>query len=664
MRDAFRNPGAGTGFGTPSLIESTEYPLTRFSWNYTRLISLYRTSWLVRAIIDTIPEDMFKNWLNITGETEPKLLSQFDRVLRKTKSKAKLLEAMKWGRLYGGGGAVILIKGHERKLDKPLNLEDVPLDGYCGLQVFDRWSGITPDTSKLIDDITSPDYGLPEFYSIMTPDGQLATVYPRVHYTRIIRFTGRHLPQWERQAESYWGLSEVELIWDALRMSDNTQWNIASMMFTANVFVFKSGANVSQLLAATPSDIQQKVYGMLAAQRSLMNTQGMMVTDKDGGLESHQLSFSGIAEVWDKFLLILCAAAQIPKSRLLGDTQTGISSSNEGDQNTYYDSIRAKQMRELDPVMDQLLPIIAMSTWGEVPPDFGHTWNPLHSPSNQEKSDLGQKNTAAILSAFTAGVVSQRTVLMEFQQQSEITGMWSKVSDAMVEDASDDVNAMGELGLGGGDALSLGEPKPKEKKPAAAKKDEPKKDDAKKPKGKPTKDAAHSYGTVQINIDPESMAGILIAEMREKISRAHLSAEGVETEPHITVCYGLDEADIPPALVRCLEQKTSFNVGFGPVESFPEKDGSAPLYVSVYLSDELGELNREVRSSANFKKSDHSRYIPHLTLAYVKPEFVDQYSGMADLVGEDYLVTDITVVSRNDERMEVPLLGMGKAIAA
>lgn len=493
VRDAFRNPGANTGFGTSSLLEATEYPLSRMSWNYTRLIALYRTSWLVRAIIDTIPEDMFKNWLNITGETEPKLLSQFDRVLRKTKTKAKLLEAMKWGRLYGGGGAVILIKGHERKLDKPLNLEDVPLDGYCGLQVFDRWSGITPDLTRLIDDITSPDYGLPEFYSVMAPDGQLSTTYPRVHYTRVIRFTGRHLPMWERQAEMYWGLSEVELIWDALRMSDNTQWNIASMMFTANVFVFKSGANISQLLAATPGDIQQKVYGMLAAQRAMMNSQGMMVTDKEGGLESHQLSFSGIAEVWDKFLLILCAAAQIPKSRLLGDTQTGISSSNEGDQNTYYDNIRAKQTRELDPVMDQLLPIIAMSTWGEIPDDFGHTWNPLHSPSNKEKSDLAKQNVEAILLPFQAGdLISPRTVLLELKQQSEITGIFSNISDADISAASDEVNPpMGELGLGGEDAPGLPAPKAKEKKPVTgAKKDDKEKPDAKKAKGgRPMKDA-------------------------------------------------------------------------------------------------------------------------------------------------------------------------------
>jgi hypothetical protein len=40
--DAYSNLAARMGFGTPSLTEGSEYPLTRFSNNYQALLSLYR----------------------------------------------------------------------------------------------------------------------------------------------------------------------------------------------------------------------------------------------------------------------------------------------------------------------------------------------------------------------------------------------------------------------------------------------------------------------------------------------------------------------------------------------------------------------------------------------------------------------------------------------
>lgn len=613
VQDSFRNPAANTGYGTANLLEATEYRLTRMGWNYTRLIALYRTSWLTRAVIDTIPEDMTKNWLSITGETEPKLISQLERVVQKTGTKGKILETMKWGRLYGGAGAVILIKGHDKKLDKPLELDDVPIGGYCGLQVFDRWSGITPDTTDLITDISSPYLGLPKYYNIMSPDGSVSTYYPKVHHSRIVRFTGRNLPQWERQAEMYWGLSEIEIIWDSLRMADNSLWNIASMMFTANVFVFKSGANVSQLLAATPSDVQQRMYQVMAAQRALMNSQGMMVTDKDGGLESHQLAFGGIADVLDKFLLILCAAAGIPKSRLLGDTQTGISSSNEGDQNTYYDSIRAKQMRELDPVVDQLLPIIAMSTWGDVPDDFGHGWNPLHSPSNKEKSDLGKQNVEAILAPFTAGVISQRTVLMELKQQAEVTGLFSNVTDDMIDDADDDTNPMGDLGLGD-EMGGLGTPKPK--KAAAKEAKEPKaetksakaetksgKSDTKQPKKK-TKDSAlieFEFAGLPVTIEvPAGQVRIIRNDAGEVVYerflqhdygfvRRTVGRDGDEIDvilgPYETApfAYVIEMIDLGPDVEQRCDEEKCF-VGF------PDSNSAKAAFLAMYPPDFFGGM--------------------------------------------------------------------------
>jgi len=210
--DAFRNQMARMGYGTPNLLEGTDYPLTRLTRDYNLMNSLYRSHWIVRKIIDTIPEDMTKNWIQLTCQVSPELIDRYQRAERRTKTREAILRALKWGRLYGGAAAVMMIEGHEHYLDRPLNLDEVMPDSYKGLLVLDRWSGITP-AGEVIDDINSPDFGLPASYHVTTETG---TVYD-VHASRVLRFIGRELPYWERVAEVQWGISEIEVVYDELK---------------------------------------------------------------------------------------------------------------------------------------------------------------------------------------------------------------------------------------------------------------------------------------------------------------------------------------------------------------------------------------------------------------------------------------------------------------
>ena len=52
-----------------------------------------------------------------------------------------------------------------------------------------------------------------------------------------------------------------------------------------------------------------------------------------------------------------------------------------------------------------------------------------------EKADLGAKNTSAILEAYSAGVFGKGTVLRELKQLSNVSGMWTNITDKMIEDA-------------------------------------------------------------------------------------------------------------------------------------------------------------------------------------------------------------------------------------
>lgn len=456
--DAFANAMARMGWGSNNLLEGTSYPLTRLTRNYVLMQSLYRSNWIARRVIDAIPEDMVKNWIELTCQVEPEAIEDFHRIIGKTKTREKILEGLQWGRLYGGAGAVMIIKGHEDILDQPLDLDDVVPGSYRGLLVFDRWSGISPSL-ELITDLEDFNFGLPAYYQITLDNAAMM----RVHSSRVLRFTGRKLPKWESQAEQGWGISEFELIYDELRKRDNTSWNIASLIFRANIFVLKM-KDVGQMLATGNAAFQQRVWQTLEAQNHLMSNQGLMVLPEDGGLESHQYAFSGINDVYQSFMMDICGACEIPMTRLFGRTMTGLGQSNDGDERIYYDAIGQKQNRELRPQLERLFQVVALSTWGEIPDDLDFAFQPIRNPSDKERSELGKEMTESVLGAFNAGIIGRQTTLRELRQSSDTTGLFSNITDEMIEEADDDVQQPGEFGLGdeGGDPFAEPGDKPSE----------------------------------------------------------------------------------------------------------------------------------------------------------------------------------------------------------
>lgn len=171
-----------------------------------------------------------------------------DVELRRTQLIKKIQEGLCWGRLYGGAIGIMLIKGQgsPEQLAMPLALEEMVPGDFKGLMILDRWNGVSP-SSELVDDISDPEYGLPDAYIVTDPvDGAMT----RVHHTRCIRFVGNNLPFWERQAELYWGASVIESVFDELKKRDNVSWNIAQLTFLANLRVLKMN-DIGQTLAAT-----------------------------------------------------------------------------------------------------------------------------------------------------------------------------------------------------------------------------------------------------------------------------------------------------------------------------------------------------------------------------------------------------------------------------
>lgn len=432
--DSFQNPMTRSGVFMPNPLEATEYYLTRFTRDWQTINALYRSHWIVRRIIDVIPEDMAKNGYHILTQLSPDQIKKIVRCDRTTRTSRRILEGLKWGRLYGGAGALIMIEGHENQLDQPLDYDMIMPGSYKGLLVLDRWSGVTPE-DKLVSDISDPEFGMPEYYTVSS---DALTVGIRVHHSRIIRFMGRPLPYLEQLAETYWGASEIEHVIDELKKRDNVSWNIAMLTFMANLRVMKMDG-MGQLLATGNEQAQMQLYNTIQGMNAMMNNNSLQVLGENDSYETHQYTFGGIGETYDRFMMDVAGAAEIPVTKLFGRSPAGMNATGESDMQNYYDTIEEKQEAELRPVYDKILPIMFISTLGGIPDDWDYEFNPIRRPRDDEMADLASKNTDSVTKAFQAGMVSQRTALKELRQQAEMTGMWSNITDEDIEKADDSV---------------------------------------------------------------------------------------------------------------------------------------------------------------------------------------------------------------------------------
>lgn len=429
--DAYSNPPANLGIGANNLTQTSGYVMERFTWDYWTLNVLFRNNWIAKAIIEKPANEMMKNGFEIQSQIDPEKVADIMQVWTRTKSKDKFLKCLKWARLYGGCILIPMI-ANQGDLSEPLDFDTIMPGSYKGCFTVDRWSGVSPSI-ELVSDISDPDFGMPKYY--MVSDNTQGKTF-NIHHSRVIKMIGRELPYWEEIAENYWGASELEHVYTELKKRDDTSANISFLIFLANIRVFKM-EGLSQMLTLGDQEAAQQVYEAMRTMNHLMCNTGTLAMDQKDDFAEHQYSFAGINEVYESFMLDISGAAEIPIDKLFGRSPTGFNSGAETLQN-YYDMIQEKQETYIRTPLEKLMKIITMSALGELPDDMEIVFNPVRRPADMEKADIAQKNAQPIFDALANNLIGKGVALRELKQQAPLTGLWTNITDKMIEEAEEE----------------------------------------------------------------------------------------------------------------------------------------------------------------------------------------------------------------------------------
>lgn len=147
-----------------------------------------------------------------------------------------------------------------------------------------------------------------------------------------------------------------------------------------------------------------------------------------------------------------------------------------------------------------------------------------------------------------------------------------------------------------------------------------------------------------------------VLNLAARIPARDLAEDGRETEPHITVLFGLHTPD--PATVRALlRDEPPITVTLGKTSFFPNgESGSGDVLKVDVRSPSLRRLNKRI-AEAIAHTNTHPDYQPHCTIAYVKPGRGKAYAGGKALDGQIVRFHALMFSSKDGSMTTIPLGG-------
>lgn len=363
--DSLRNIVSGMG---TSVDKSQHRFWHHVPMDMAQIEAAYRSSWLMRKIVDLPCDDMTREWR--VWELEPAEVARIEALERDKQIHEQLLAGLTYGRL--GGGAVF-IGTDARDPAAPMREGEKLL-----------WVKAMPrqfiTLGDWLWDYSDEGFGQPEYYKLSAPGSQVT-----FHHSRVIVFKGeRHpgLTQLNTQ-EQFWGDSVIEVVNEAVQQAIATTKGFSALVEEARIDVFKFAGLAETLLAPDGDARVQKRVETATMGKSLHRA---VIMDKDDEWDTRTMNWSGMPDLVRTYLMVVCGAADIPATRLLGKAPDGQNSTGESDDKNYRSMILTRQNRILRPAFEKLDPAI-LSTTG-IQSDAVWAFSPLDTPTDKQRADL------------------------------------------------------------------------------------------------------------------------------------------------------------------------------------------------------------------------------------------------------------------------------------
>ena len=407
-----------TGLGTErDKLAHAQYALTTFT--QPQLEAAYRTDWIARKIVDLPAMDSTRAWR--AWQAEDSQIEMIEEVESQLQVQAKLKRLLIRARLFGGAAIIMGIDG-TGNFEKELDLDRVRKGALKFLHVVSRYE-IGYD--QVETDLLSPWFDLPKTYTYSTTTGQQL----RLHPSRVIRMVGAEIPSRASSADG-WGDSILQIVNDAIIGAGSVAGAIANLVEESKTDILKMPGLAENLGTAEYEGRLMQRVAMAAQLKSILRT---TVIDSEEELTRIVASFASLPDVMDTFLMMASGAADIPATRMLGQSPRGLNATGESDIRNYYDRISSEQATVLQPALDRLDEVIIRTALGTRPPEIYYSWNPLWQSTPEQNAELAKKTAEALKIDLDMNLINPDVLREVRLNQMTESGFYQGIEDAVVK---------------------------------------------------------------------------------------------------------------------------------------------------------------------------------------------------------------------------------------
>lgn len=380
-----------TSMGDPNRDKLAAVQYSGLLLNDQQIQNAYRTGWMAKRLVDIPAKDALRNWRLWQGT--PEQTQQLEKTETRLGVQGKLLRCYILARVLGG--AAIFIGTGDKDLSKPLDPSRIGKDGIKYLTVLPKTSLAA---GEIDTDVLTDNYGKPSYYELITNNNLV-----KIHPSRLVVLIGeQHIDEWSVMDSSRgWGDSIIQASYSALKKSNATDDNVASLIFEANINVVAIPQLMDKLGDTRSEQQLLKRLSLAAAQKGI---HGDLLIDSEETFTRQSANFSNLDKIMERFAVLVGATQGIPASKFLGQAPSGLNSTGENELKNYYDDIKTIQTLEIQPSLKILDECIIRSALGSRPDDISYLWSPLAQATSKEIAETGEKLANTIKTLVDSGL--------------------------------------------------------------------------------------------------------------------------------------------------------------------------------------------------------------------------------------------------------------------
>lgn len=407
-----------TGMGT----EADKFTQTAFAAGIEidqgTLDVIYRNDWVGRKVVDLPAFDATREWRS--WQTDENNITKLEEAENAFNLQRKTQQALIKARLYGGSALVLGVENGAP--NEELVVDSVKTGQLKFVHVVSRHD---INAGPIEQDIMSPYFGQPKWYDRMVERSV------RLHPSRVVQFIGS-----ERQdnLKNGWGDPVLQVVQDAIKAAGTVTNGVASLVDESKIDVIKIPDLTASISDPEYEARLKRRFGFANVAKGIYK---MLLLDKEEEWQRIEANFTALPDILKMYLLIACGAADIPATRMLGQSPAGLSATGESDLRNYYDRVAVEQKTVIKPAMSKLDEVMIRSVLGSKPEGIFYEWNSLWQMDEATKAEIDKKKAEIFKIDVDSGVMDPQVMRQARTDQLIEDGVYPGLKETVAEFESD-----------------------------------------------------------------------------------------------------------------------------------------------------------------------------------------------------------------------------------